>query len=135
MYSRTNHRFITGLIGFAGLALVVPSLALGVRPDDSGSAAVPAIWQVTPVVQISPGSQLRPDNRAGGLGATPITASVKLSGSDDAFMRAVSRHSVYTVHAVRPDDRAGALGADPITIKFHTVSALQRLHRYTEFVR
>jgi hypothetical protein len=129
MYSRTPiHRLTAGLVGIGALALIVPSFAFGLRPaDDSGDVGtLVGVSGVTTLV--SPGTQMRPDNRSGPLGANPIVASVKFSASDDAFMRAVSRHNGYTIHAVRPNDRAGALGANPIT-------ALRQLHRHLEFAR
>jgi hypothetical protein len=62
MNSRVIHRLVGGLVAFAALALLVPSLALGA---------------------------IRPDNRSGPLGAAPVTL---VGNSDDVFMRAVTRH-------------------------------------------
>jgi hypothetical protein len=118
MNSRVIHRLLTGLVGVAALALLVPSLGLGA---------------------------IRPDDRSGPLGATPASYA---GSYDDVFMRAVARHEATsstpavrpddrsgplgvgsivsepaTVAQVRPDDRSGPLGAQPITTASRTVSA------------
>jgi len=134
MFSRTPiNRIVATITGFATLALVIPSLALALRPSDD-TGYVGTLVLAPAIAQVSPGSLNRPDNRSGPLGANAVAVSVKFSNSDDVFMRAASHHS-YKVQAVRPDDRAGILGVGPITAKFHTIKALQRLHRHVEFAR
>ena len=92
MYPRIIHRLLTALVGVAALALLVPALALGA---------------------------IRPDDRSGPLGATPVSF---VGNYDDVFMRAVARHNAASTTAVRPDDRSGPLGVQPITTSSNTVA-------------
>jgi hypothetical protein len=84
MNSRVIHRLLTGLVGVAAFALLVPSLGLGA---------------------------IRPDDRSGPLGAVPASFA---GNYDDVFMRAVVRHEAASTSAVRPDDRSGPLGVGSI---------------------
>jgi hypothetical protein len=120
MYSRTIHRLLIGLVGVAAAALFVPSLGLGAMVRDDVSGGYVRATSVSPVV-----SQIRPDNRAGELGAMPISASAAYSASDDVFSRAVARHeaSQSATTSVRPDDRTGPLGAQPMVADYSTSTA------------
>jgi uncharacterized iron-regulated membrane protein len=95
MNSRVIHRLLTGLIGVAALALLVPSLGLGA---------------------------IRPDDRSGPLGAAPATYT---GSYDDVFMRAVARHEAASTSAVRPDDRSGPLGVGSIVSQPTTVAQIR----------
>jgi hypothetical protein len=105
MYSRSFHRFLAGVAGLGALALLVPSLALGgvVLDDQSGLTAHASVAYLTSHGVLaryddsSTVNQIRPDNRAGALGAEPVVADPSV------------------VTSARPDDRTGPLGATPIT--------------------
>jgi hypothetical protein len=112
MYSRSFHRFLAGVAGLGALALLVPSLALGgvVLDDQTGLTAHASVAFLTSHGVLaryddsSTVNQIRPDNRAGALGAEPVVADPSV------------------VTSARPDDRTGPLGATPITTASKTAS-------------
>jgi hypothetical protein len=121
MNSRGIHPLLAGVLGFAALALLLPSFALAVRPADSAGSLVRSSFGI---------GSVRPDDRSGPLGvgivATTASATHQVVRPDDRSgplgVGVVATTSSATHQVARPDDRSGPLGATPITAASRTVS-------------
>jgi hypothetical protein len=128
MGSRIIDRLLAGVVGLAALSLVVPSLALGgvVLDDGAAAHATPAYLASHDVFArhgASTVNQVRPDNRAGALGATPVTTSSRTGA--ESLPGSSSAGSVLRW-------RDAAIGAATVLVIF-TIAlvavTLQRQHR------